>query len=106
MVKQTSAIHLVADEIRTAKPGCGLWLAQRAERRPDLGREQLGLFPGGEGAAPVDPVEVGDVRVRLLDPAARGTKDLAGERGEADRKLDLWTGLPGRASRGLCVLPV
>ncbi len=36
-----------------------LALAQRRERGPDLGREQLGLFPGGEVAAPVGLVEVG-----------------------------------------------
>src|SRR5690242_16162940 len=83
-----------------------LWLAQRAERRPDLGREQLRLFPGGEVAALVGLVEVGDVGVRLLDPAARGPEDLAGERGEADRELDLRTRLSGRMSCGLCVLPV
>jgi hypothetical protein len=46
-------------------------LPKRPERRPDLGREQLGLFPGGEVAAPIDLVEVGEVAVRLLDPAAR-----------------------------------
>ncbi len=53
---------------------CGLSLAQRLERRPDLGREQLGLFPGGEVAAPVDLVEVDEGGVRLLDPAARARK--------------------------------
>ena len=39
---------------------CGLSLAQRLERRADLGREQFGLFPRGEVAAPVDLVEVGE----------------------------------------------
>src|SRR5208282_6232865 len=78
-------------QVFTVKPECGLRLAQRLERRPDLGREQLGLFPGGEVAAPVDLVEVGDVGVGLLDPAARSLPDLAGERGEADRELDLRT---------------
>ena len=39
-------------------------------------------------AAPVDLVEVAEVGVDLLDPAARGRDDLAGERGEADRDRD------------------
>src|SRR5580700_10131242 len=84
----------------------GCRLAQRPERRPDLGREQLGLFPGGEVAALADLVEVGDVGVELLGPAARGPEDLAGERGEADRECDLWRSLPGRVSCGLSALPV
>jgi hypothetical protein len=49
-----------------------LQLAQIPERSPDFGRKQLGLFPGGEVAAPVDLMVVGQVGVRLLDPAARG----------------------------------
>src|SRR5271169_5844923 len=89
-----------------AGTGSGLLLAERVERRPDLGREQLGLFPGGEVAAPVDLVEVGEGGESLLDPVARGPEDLTGEDGEADRKLDLRTRLPGRASCGLRVLPV
>src|SRR5215213_651180 len=67
-------------------PTPSLRLAQGSERRPDLGREEFRLFPGGEVSAPVDLVEVGEVGVRLLDPAARGPPDLAGERGEADRE--------------------
>jgi hypothetical protein len=37
-------------------------LTQGPERRPELGREQLRLFPGGEVAAPVDLVEVDEIR--------------------------------------------
>src|SRR6266566_1074619 len=77
-----------------------LVLSQRRERRPDLGREQLGLFPGGEVAAPAGLVEVGEVGVAQLDPAARGREDLAGERGEADRELDGGGRLPGREGMG------
>src|SRR5688572_15595640 len=51
-------------------------LAQRPERSPHLGREELRLLPGGEVAARVDLVEVGGVGVDLLDPAARGSEDL------------------------------
>src|SRR6516165_12574391 len=75
-------------------PGSGLWLAQRSERRPDLGREQLGFFPGGEVTAPGGLVEVAEGGVAQLDPAARGPEDLAGERGEADRELDRRGSLP------------
>jgi hypothetical protein len=55
---------------------CALLLAQRLERRPDLGREQLGLFPGGEVAAPVHLVEIDEIVVGLLHPVARGLEDL------------------------------
>jgi len=81
------AVQVVAGQVVTVKPECGLWLAQRRERRPDLGREQFGLFPGGEVAAPGGLVEVDEVGVDLLGPAARGLEDLAGEDGEADREL-------------------
>src|SRR5215469_10218011 len=80
--------------------------AQGPEGRPDLGREQLGLLPGGEVAAPVDLVEVRQGGVRQLDPAARGPEYLAGERGEADRELDLRRSLSGRKGLGPSVLPV
>ena len=44
---------------------------QRAEARAELGGEQLRLLPGGEVATSVDFVEVDEVRVGLLGPAAR-----------------------------------
>src|SRR5689334_18668148 len=44
---------------------------QRAERRTQLFGEQLRLFPRGEVAAPFGLVEVDQVVVRLLGPAAR-----------------------------------
>jgi hypothetical protein len=56
--------------------------------------------------AAVDLVEVGEVRVRLLDPAARGPEDLAGEGGESDRERDFWRNLAGRQSLGSSGLPV
>src|SRR6201996_2592382 len=80
--------------------------AQRPERRPDLGREQLGLLPGGEVAALAGLIEVGEGGVGQLDPAARGPEDLVGERGEADRDRDLRRSLPGRERLGSCALPV
>src|SRR4051794_7520248 len=59
-------------------------------------------------AALVDLIEVVEAGVRQLDPAARGTPDLAGERGESDRKRDVRGSLAGRVrgSLGLSVLPV
>src|SRR4029077_2493022 len=81
-------------------------LAQCLEGRAQLLAEALRLFPGGEVAAPVDLVEVGDVRVALLDPASRGSPDLTGESGETHRERDWRRHLPGRAGRRLSALPV
>src|SRR2546426_533677 len=78
----------------------------RSERRSNLFGEELRLFPRGEVAALVDLVEVGEVGVRLLDPAARGREDLAGERREANRERDLRRSLAGRKGCGSSVLPV
>jgi hypothetical protein len=65
----------------------GVWLAQRPERRPHLGGEQVWLFPGGEVAALVEPVVVDEVvGIRAFGPAARGLIELVGE--DADGKRD------------------
>src|SRR5436190_7276665 len=74
--------------------------------RPDLFAEQLRLFPGGEMAAPGDLVEVDDVGVALLDPAARGPPDLTRKGGEADRDRRRRRSLAGRKSLGSSALPV
>src|ERR1700722_3578660 len=79
---------------------------ERPEGRPDLGREQLGLFPGGEVAALMGLIEGGEAGVGLLDPGARGLEDLAGERGEADRDRDLRRRVAGLASVVSPALPV
>jgi hypothetical protein len=50
-------------------------LPERPEARADFFGKQLRLFPRGEVAAPVGLVEVDDVRVERLDPAARGRKN-------------------------------
>src|SRR3954447_26642633 len=60
-----------------------LGLSQRVERAPELGREKLGLLPGGEVIALVGLGEVGEGGVGLLGPAVRCPADLAGEGGEA-----------------------
>src|SRR5215211_5064563 len=101
-----SALNL--KERRTARRNVRavLRLVQRPERGPDLAREEFRLFPGGEVAALVDLVEVGEVGVRRLDPAAWGPEDLAGEGGEADRDLDLRRNLAGRKRLGSSELPV
>src|ERR1700720_2893916 len=44
-------------------------LAQRFERRPHLGAEQLGLLPGVTVAALVELVKVDQLRIRTLCPA-------------------------------------
>src|SRR3954469_24248254 len=77
--------------------------AECPERRADLAGEQLGLLPGGEVATLVDLVEVDDVRVARLDPAARRPPDLAGERREAERDRRRRQRL---AARGRGVRPV
>src|SRR5918995_196691 len=83
-------------------------LTQRGECGSHLLREELGLFPSGEVAAPIDLVEVADVGVDCIDPAARGPPDLAREGAEADRNRDLQRSLPGRQGcrQGSSVLPV
>src|SRR3954469_619498 len=70
--------------------------AQRPECGPHLCGEELRLLPGGEVAALVDLVEVDEVRVARLGPAARRPPDLAGERREADRDRRRRQGLLAR----------
>src|SRR5262249_47028299 len=79
--------------------------AQWSEARAQLFDEELRLLPGGEVAAPVDLVEVREVGVDRLDPAARGSPELAGERREADRNRDRRRSLAGRTGCGLVLWP-
>src|SRR5262249_53244877 len=56
------------------------WLAQRLERRPHLGGKEVGLFPGGEVADPVDLVIADEVvGISALRPAPWGLIDLVAE---------------------------
>src|SRR5262245_24535305 len=71
-------------------------LPQRLERRAQLRREECRLFPCREVSAAVDLVEVGEAGVDRLDPAARGSPELAGERRESDRNPDRRRSLAGR----------
>ncbi len=86
--------------------GARKWLSDRPERCTDLSREQFGLLPGGEVSALVHRVEVDDIGVGLLDPAARGPPDLTGKRGEADRDRYGRRSPLGRTSVFLSFLPV
>jgi hypothetical protein len=81
--------------------------AKRPEGCSELLREELRLLPRREGA-PVDLVEVHDVRVGLLRPFPRRLDDLAGEDGQAHGKLQLGGFLSGRdrGEGGSEVLPV
>src|SRR5437763_13688312 len=85
------------------------YLAQRSTGRAHLLAEELGLLPRGEVATLVDLVEVDDVRVRRLDPAARRPPDLARERREAERDRRRWQRLLAGSRRvwpvGLPVRP-
>src|SRR5215213_4841326 len=65
-----------------------LRLAQRSERRAELLGEQLGLFPGREVTAFFDLVEIDEVGVGLIGPAARGLILLAGKHARSHRNGD------------------
>src|SRR5260221_2242477 len=80
--------------------------AQGAERCAEFFTEELWLFPRGKVPALVDLVEVDDVGVRLLDPAARRPPDLAGVRREAERELHRRWGPAAPLAGGLARLPL
>ena len=88
MVRGFDHLALHVNQRRTARAASCLRLAQGPERRPQLLREQLRLFPGSEVPAPGGLVVVHEGRVTDLDPAARGLEDLAGEGAERDREGD------------------
>src|SRR4029079_3462675 len=82
-------------------------LSQRLGCGAQLLREELRFLPRGEVTALVHLVEVdGDVGVSPLDPAARGTPDLPGERREADRNRDRRRSLACRTNALLSFFPV
>src|SRR5262252_7892890 len=57
------------------RPDIG-WLSQGPERGAEFGGEQCRLLPGGEVATPVKLVEVDEVGVGPLGPAAGNLVDL------------------------------
>src|SRR6188472_623810 len=77
------------------------WLTQRAERRAQFFAKQLWFLPGGEMPAPGGLIEVGEVRITLFGPAARGPEYLAGEYGEGSRYRDRRRLLTGCLGLGL-----
>src|SRR6185369_6044963 len=92
--------------IATEPTEAGSGFPQRPERGPHLGGEELRLFPGGEVAAAVGFVEVREAGVDRLDPAAWGSPDLVGERGEADWNRNRRRSLAGRTGYGPSKFPV
>ena len=65
-------------------------LAQRSEGRAKLFAEELGLLPGREVAASVEPVVVDEVvRIRALGPAPRRLIELVGEHADGERDRDV-----------------
>src|SRR3954454_4160378 len=67
-----------------------LLLAQRPEGGAKLFGEQLGLLPGREAAAAIEPVVVDEVvRIRALGPAARSLVELVGEDADGERDRDV-----------------
>src|SRR5262245_39795939 len=81
--------------------------AQRPERRLELGREELRLFPGSEVPATVDLVEVDQVAIGAPGPGLRGPIDILWKDRDAHRDRDLGGLLPGRTRRACpAVLPI
>src|SRR5215475_13850320 len=72
--------------------------AQCAERCAQFFGKQLRLFPGGEVAAPVGFVEVDQVVVGLLGPAARRLDVLLREHRDGRREGDVGGGVEVAAS--------
>src|SRR5687768_3155088 len=63
-------------------------LTRGSKRSAELTSEEIGFLPRCEVSTAVDLVEVGEPGVNRLNPAARGSPDLAGERREADGNFD------------------
>src|SRR5215475_7425267 len=79
-------------------------LAQCPERRAQLFGKQLRLFPGGEVAASFGLVEVDELVVGLLGPAARRLDVLLGKYRDGRREGNVGGGVEVLAGYGL--LPV
>ena len=82
------------DRVAFRVPSRGL--AQRSERGPELGREELRLLPRREVAALVDLVEVDQVAIGAPGPCLRGAIDLPRKDRDGDRERDLGGLLRGR----------
>src|SRR5439155_14321731 len=67
----------VEDGAHVVRAAPSLQLAQRSERRAELGREEFRLFPRREVTALVDLVEIDQLVIATLIPALWRTVDLA-----------------------------
>src|SRR5215475_2892081 len=82
--------------------GLALPSAQCAERRAQLFGKQLRLFPGGEVASSFGFVEVDQVVVGLLGPAARRVDVLLREHRDGGREGDVGGALKFRPVTPSC----
>src|SRR5215470_2398186 len=64
-------------------------LAQRPERCPELGCEELGLLPSREMPALVDLMIVGEVAIRTSCPGLGRSIDIVRKYGDGHRQRDL-----------------
>src|SRR3954451_18251056 len=102
--RPTRRVPFTSESMRTAAPrerpeGLSDRSADRPEGGPHLLAEDFRLLPGREVSALVDLVEVDDVGVARLDPAAWCPPDLARERREAERDRRGWQRLAARRWR-------
>src|SRR4051794_23456248 len=109
--RPTRRVPFTSESMRTAAPrerpeGLSDRSADRPEGGPHLLAEDFRLLPGREVSALVDLVEVDDVGVARLDPAAWCPPDLARERREAERDRRGWQRLSARGGIGPVRLPV
>jgi hypothetical protein len=88
---------LILEEVRAgALRVFPIRLAQRLERGPELGAEQLRLFPRCEVSALVDLVEVGQVAIGAAGPGLRCPIDVLRKDCNGDRERDFAGLLCGR----------
>src|SRR3984893_2345400 len=83
-------------------------LAERSERRSELGTEELGFLPRGEVSALVDLVEVDQVAIGAPGPCLRGSVDVVRKYRDGHRQRDLGGLLRARTNDAASrtVLPV
>src|SRR5262245_40369701 len=82
-------------------------VAQRSERGPELGREELRLLPRCEVPALVDLVEVDQVAIGPPGPGLRGSIDVLRKYRDGHRQRDFGGPLRGRTRRAAsAVLPI
>ena len=80
-----AALARAAARASRASPPVSRRLTQRAKRGSDLGAKNSRLFPGREVAAFVDLVEIDELVIGLLRPAARRLIAFARKDGHGSR---------------------